>query len=98
MIQEELFLSWKSQGDLSLGWFLTFFQCAIYSAFNFVLWDRSKEVKTLLSTKERTRLYIVIGTLSLLTIGLSNSAVELLNYPTQVVFKTCKPVSVMVLG
>eukprot|EP00301_Raphidiophrys_heterophryoidea_P025093 c8336_g1_i1.p1 GENE.c8336_g1_i1~~c8336_g1_i1.p1 ORF type:complete len:446 (-),score=85.10 c8336_g1_i1:1220-2557(-) len=44
------------------------------------------------------RVYAVIGFWSVATIGLSNASCEFLNYPTQVVFKCCKLIPVMLLG
>jgi len=42
--------------------------------------------------------FAAIGALSLMTIGLSNTALSYLSYPTQVIFKMQKPVSVMLVG
>eukprot|EP00753_Platysulcus_tardus_P013831 PLAT3871.3.p1 GENE.PLAT3871.3~~PLAT3871.3.p1 ORF type:complete len:258 (+),score=123.25 PLAT3871.3:320-1093(+) len=42
--------------------------------------------------------YAIISALSVATIGLSNTAIEFLNFPTQVLFKSSKLIPVMVVG
>ena len=42
--------------------------------------------------------YAILAFLTVATMGLSNSAVGYLNYPTQVIFKCCKLIPVMIGG
>ena len=44
------------------------------------------------------RTYAVLAFLTVATMGLSNSSVGYLNYPTQVIFKCCKLIPVMIGG
>jgi adenosine 3'-phospho 5'-phosphosulfate transporter B3 len=105
--QELITSNWKIY-NVHLGWFLTFTQCGCYS---FLVWisgggrtnnNKSRQTTTTTSTSinKTTPLfaYVLIGGLSMLTIGLSNSAVEFLSYSTQVAFKSSKPVPVQILG
>jgi len=43
-------------------------------------------------------MYILLAFLSVATMGLSNTSVGYLNYPTQVIFKCCKLIPVMIGG
>ena len=44
------------------------------------------------------KVYLVLAFLTVATMGLSNMAVGYLNYPTQVIFKCCKLIPVLVGG
>lgn len=44
------------------------------------------------------KIYLLLALLTLGTMGFSNSSLEYLNYPTQVIFKSCKLIPVLVGG
>lgn len=74
------------------GWFLTLIQFAYYTCFGF--FERKLEA----SNAKRTipmKTYALLAFLTLGTMGLSNSSLSYLNYPTQVIFKCCKLVPVL---
>lgn len=75
------------------GWFLTLVQFAYYTFFGF--FERKLEH---VSPKRRIplRTYALLAFLTLGTMGLSNASLSYLNYPTQVIFKCCKLVPVLV--
>ncbi|XP_058464120.1 adenosine 3'-phospho 5'-phosphosulfate transporter 2 [Malaya genurostris] len=75
------------------GWFLTLIQFAYYTAFGYI--ERLMErVKTPRCIPLKT--YVLLAFLTLGTMGLSNSSLGYLNYPTQVIFKCCKLVPVLI--
>uniref|UniRef100_A0A8D8EZT4 Adenosine 3'-phospho 5'-phosphosulfate transporter 2 n=1 Tax=Culex pipiens TaxID=7175 RepID=A0A8D8EZT4_CULPI len=75
------------------GWFLTLVQFAYYTGFGYI--ERSVEsVKVPRCIPMKT--YILLAFLTLGTMGLSNSSLGYLNYPTQVIFKCCKLVPVLI--
>ena len=45
-----------------------------------------------------SRTYLALAFLSVLTTGCSNTSFQFLNYPTQVIFKCCKMIPVLLLG
>ena len=80
-------------GFKPFGWFLTLIQFAFYTFFGF--FERKIEtenVKRLIPLKT----YALLAFLTLGTMGLSNSSLSYLNYPTQVIFKCCKLVPVLI--
>ena len=42
--------------------------------------------------------YVFLAATTLATMGLSNASLEFLNYPTQVIFKCCKLIPVLIGG
>uniref|UniRef100_A0A1I7VU37 Adenosine 3'-phospho 5'-phosphosulfate transporter 2 n=1 Tax=Loa loa TaxID=7209 RepID=A0A1I7VU37_LOALO len=91
-IQELMF---KVDGMESYGWHLTLIQFLIYSIM------ASLESFCCAIIKQRRipiHIYLEIATLTVGTIGFSNVAVGYLNYPTQVVFKCCKLIPVLIGG
>lgn len=84
----------------SYGWFLTLIQFGFYILFG--LLERNLEAKRSgLSALQRNipmSIYFTLAALTLGTMGLSNSSLGFLNYPTQVIFKCCKLIPVMVGG
>lgn len=90
-LQELIF---SVEGFKPFGWYLTLVQFAYYSLFGLV------ELK-MKSNKQRRiplRTYFMIAFLTVATMGLSNTSLGYLNYPTQVIFKCCKLVPVMIGG
>lgn len=80
-------------GFKPFGWFLTLVQFQLYVVFSFV--ERrvySKGQKRCIPMKT----YCLLALLTLGTMGLSNSSLGYLNYPTQVIFKSCKLIPVLV--
>lgn len=51
-----------------------------------------------LSTRIPGKTYMMIAFLTVGTMGLSNTSLGYLNYPTQVIFKCCKLIPVMIGG
>jgi len=106
--QEHIMLTWK-KGGVHLGWFLTMVQCAFYSGFTYLastLGKNSAKSMYLPLNKDHDQeekkapwtAFALIGFLSVSTIGLSNTAIEYVSYPTQVAFKSSKPIPVMLAG
>lgn len=56
------------------------------------------ELTLIFSSRIPVRYYLLIGFLAMATIGLSNVSLAYLNYPTQVVFKCCKLIPVLIGG
>lgn len=79
-------------GFKPFGWFLTLIQFAYYTFFGF--FERKLEMH---NPKRNIplRTYSLLAFLTLGTMGLSNSSLSYLNYPTQVIFKCCKLVPVL---
>ncbi|XP_064117199.1 adenosine 3'-phospho 5'-phosphosulfate transporter 2-like [Macrobrachium nipponense] len=75
------------------GWYLTLIQFAYYTAFAAIQIIASGES---ISKKIPLKVYIAIAILTVGTMGFSNSSVGYLNYPTQVIFKSCKLIPVMI--
>lgn len=82
-------------GFKPFGWYLTLVQFAYYTVFGCVerrLTDPSGKVSRCIPI----RTYLLLAFLTLGTMGLSNSSLGYLNYPTQVIFKCCKLVPVLI--
>jgi len=90
-LQESIF----AYGDFKpYGWHLTLVQFGYYSIFGFV------ELKFKSNSERRIpiNMYIVLAFLTVMTMGCSNTSLGYLNYPTQVIFKCCKLIPVMIGG
>ncbi|XP_074641762.1 adenosine 3'-phospho 5'-phosphosulfate transporter 2-like isoform X2 [Tubulanus polymorphus] len=87
-------LIFKLEGFRPYGWYLTLVQFACYTGFGLVEL-RFKQDK---SRKIPLKTYSLIAFLTVATMGLSNTSVGYLNYPTQVVFKCCKLIPVLIGG
>ncbi|XP_038057189.1 adenosine 3'-phospho 5'-phosphosulfate transporter 2-like isoform X2 [Patiria miniata] len=76
------------------GWYLTLVQFACYSSFASIemKWKGCQPRRIPMKT------YILLAFLTVGTMGMSNSSVGYLNYPTQVIFKCCKLIPVMIGG
>lgn len=90
-IQELIF---RLEGFRPYGWYLTLVQFACYTVFGLteLQFKADKTRRIPLSS------YIIIAFLTVSTMGLSNTSVGYLNYPTQVIFKCCKLIPVMLGG
>ncbi|CAD7003042.1 adenosine 3'-phospho 5'-phosphosulfate transporter 2 [Ceratitis capitata] len=93
------------EGFKPYGWFLTLIQFGYYICFGLIEYDfeARRRLKLLpgasIETMERRipmRTYFLLAALTLGTMGLSNSSLGYLNYPTQVIFKCCKLIPVMI--
>ncbi|XP_060583195.1 adenosine 3'-phospho 5'-phosphosulfate transporter 2-like [Ruditapes philippinarum] len=76
------------------GWYLTLVQFFCYTCFGLIemvaTGDRSRKIPL--------KMYCLLAFLTVATMGLSNTSVGYLNYPTQVIFKCCKLIPVMIGG
>lgn len=90
-LQELIF---SMEGFKPYGWYLTLVQFAFYSVFGLV------ELQLVSDRRRRIpgRTYVLIAFLTVGTMGLSNTSLGYLNYPTQVIFKCCKLIPVMLGG
>ncbi|CAA9993883.1 unnamed protein product [Nesidiocoris tenuis] len=88
-LQELIF---TQEGFKPYGWYLTLVQFALYSIFG------TCETLALSLSKRRIplKIYALLALLTLGTMGFSNSSLSHLNYPTQVIFKCCKLIPVMI--
>ncbi|XP_075259686.1 adenosine 3'-phospho 5'-phosphosulfate transporter 2-like isoform X2 [Convolutriloba macropyga] len=76
------------------GWFLTWIQFAFYVLFGLCEFGVSGRVVRKIPIK----VYFLLAFLTVATMGLSNTSLRYLNYPTQVIFKSCKLIPVMIGG
>uniref|UniRef100_A0ABI7XSL5 Adenosine 3'-phospho 5'-phosphosulfate transporter 2 n=1 Tax=Felis catus TaxID=9685 RepID=A0ABI7XSL5_FELCA len=90
-LQELIF---SMEGFKSFGWYLTLVQFAFYSIFGLI------ELQLIQDKRRRIpgKTYMIIAFLTVGTMGLSNTSLGYLNYPTQVIFKCCKLIPVMLGG
>ncbi|XP_017735117.1 PREDICTED: adenosine 3'-phospho 5'-phosphosulfate transporter 2 isoform X2 [Rhinopithecus bieti] len=90
-LQELIF---SVEGFKSYGWYLTLVQFAFYSIFGLI------ELQLIQDKRRRIpgKTYMIIAFLTVGTMGLSNTSLGYLNYPTQVIFKCCKLIPVMLGG
>lgn len=87
-------LMFKLPGFEEFSWFLTLVQFFCYSCFAFGESVIRKETQRKIPFKN----YFLLAFLTVATMGLSNSSVAYLNYPTQVMFKCCKLIPVLIGG
>ena len=91
VLQESLF----TQPELKpFGWFLTWVQFAFYIPFGGIEFVMKGEFVRKIPIK----IYFLLAFLSVVTMGCSNKSLKYLNYPTQVIFKSCKLIPVMIGG
>ncbi|CAD5229189.1 unnamed protein product [Bursaphelenchus okinawaensis] len=90
-MQEFIF---RVEGMKPFGWYLTLIQFCVYSVF------ASAEAKMTTDgiRKIPMKTYFQIAFYTVATMGLSNASVGYLNYPTQVIFKCCKLIPVLIGG
>lgn len=91
-------LIFTEEGFKPYGWFLTLIQFGYYILFG--LLERNLESKRsgvpALQRNIPMNTYAILAALTLGTMGLSNSSLRFLNFPTQVIFKCCKLIPVLV--
>ncbi|XP_059175729.1 adenosine 3'-phospho 5'-phosphosulfate transporter 2-like [Physella acuta] len=87
-------LIFKLEGFKPFGWYLTLVQFAYYTGFGIA----ELNLKVDKSRKIPLRMYLLLAFLTVATMGLSNTSVGYLNYPTQVIFKCCKLIPVLIGG
>uniref|UniRef100_H0YVX3 Adenosine 3'-phospho 5'-phosphosulfate transporter 2 n=1 Tax=Taeniopygia guttata TaxID=59729 RepID=H0YVX3_TAEGU len=90
-LQELIF---SVEGFKPFGWYLTLVQFGFYSIFGLI------ELQLIQDKRRRIpgKTYMIIAFLTVGTMGLSNTSLGYLNYPTQVIFKCCKLIPVMIGG
>ncbi|CAJ0580622.1 unnamed protein product, partial [Mesorhabditis spiculigera] len=87
-------LIFRLDGMKPFGWYLTLLQFVIYSGCGYgegLMWHDSRRRMPL-------KIYAFLAFLTMATMGLSNASVGYLNYPTQVIFKCCKLIPVLIGG
>ncbi|XP_060862046.1 adenosine 3'-phospho 5'-phosphosulfate transporter 2 isoform X2 [Metopolophium dirhodum] len=89
-LQEAIF---AIKGFKPFGWYLTLVQFLNYSIFGLIesQFNRTQRRIPLV-------LYLLLGLILLGSMGFSNASLGYLNYPTQVIFKCCKLIPVMIGG
>lgn len=87
-------LMFTLKGFDNTAWFLTCYQFFIYGILAFV----HLGISGLEQRRASYRSYFLLASLTVTTMGLSNYAVVYLNYPTQVMFKCCKLIPVLIGG
>ncbi|XP_014207502.1 adenosine 3'-phospho 5'-phosphosulfate transporter 2 [Copidosoma floridanum] len=78
-------------GFRPFGWYLTLIQFGYYSVFGW-LECRIRNINRKIPVKT----YLLLALFTLGTMGFSNSSLGYLNYPTQVIFKCCKLIPVLI--
>lgn len=75
------------------GWFLTLIQFAYYTIFGYIerFFEKIKRSRCI-----PIKTYLLLAFLTLGTMGLSNASLRYLNYHTQVIFKCCKLIPVLI--
>lgn len=87
-------LMFTLKGFDNTAWFLTCYQFFVYAILSFIHLGFSG----LEQRRASYRSYLLLASLTVTTMGLSNYAVAYLNYPTQVMFKCCKLIPVLIGG
>ncbi|XP_031620784.1 adenosine 3'-phospho 5'-phosphosulfate transporter 2 [Contarinia nasturtii] len=88
-------LIFSLDGFKPYGWFLTLIQFGYYTIFGYFE-RRIQNPEQCGIRKIPMKTYALLAFLTLGTMGLSNSSLGYLNYPTQVIFKCCKLVPVLI--
>lgn len=87
-------LIYQLPGFSQFPWYLTLVQFFLYSIFACA----ERRVRNDLIRKIPIKTYFLLALLTVATMGLSNASVPHLNYPTQVMFKCCKLIPVLLGG
>ncbi|GLG99768.1 Adenosine 3'-phospho 5'-phosphosulfate transporter 2 [Gryllus bimaculatus] len=86
-------LIFSLDGFKPFGWYLTLVQFAYYTVFGY-----AESLFKKVTRRIPLRTYSLLALLTLGTMGFSNSSLGYLNYPTQVIFKCCKLIPVLIGG
>lgn len=89
-------LIFSLDGFKPYGWFLTLIQFGYYTIFGYFESRIQNAGDNSNTRKIPMKTYGLLAFLTLGTMGLSNSSLGYLNYPTQVIFKCCKLVPVLI--
>lgn len=89
-------LIFSLDGFKPYGWFLTLIQFGYYTIFGYFESRIQSAADNSNQRKIPMKTYGFLAFLTLGTMGLSNSSLGYLNYPTQVIFKCCKLVPVLI--
>lgn len=89
--QEMLF---SIKGVRPYGWHITMMQFSLYSLFGLIEFKAVNKGTRKMSLKN----YMLLAFLTVGTMGFSNASLGYLNYPTQVIFKCCKLIPVLIGG
>jgi len=87
-------LMFTLKGFDNTAWFLTCYQFFVYAILAFI----HLGFAGLEQHRASYHSYILLALLTVTTMGLSNYAIAYLNYPTQVMFKCCKLIPVLIGG
>jgi adenosine 3'-phospho 5'-phosphosulfate transporter B3 len=87
-------LIFKLDGIKPFGWYLTLFQFIVYSTLSY----SEMKITTGVIRRIPWNTYAQIAFYTVATMGLSNASLGYLNYPTQVIFKCCKLIPVLIGG
>ncbi|GFS10397.1 adenosine 3'-phospho 5'-phosphosulfate transporter 2-like [Elysia marginata] len=87
-------LIFRLEGFKTFGWYLTLIQFFYYTIFGITELQFMEDKQRRIPLK----MYLLLAFLTVATMGLSNTSVGYLNYPTQVIFKCCKLIPVLVGG
>ncbi|GMT37611.1 hypothetical protein PFISCL1PPCAC_28908, partial [Pristionchus fissidentatus] len=87
-------LMFQLPGMKPFGWYLTLLQFIIYSTCGYLEGAMYHESER----KLPMRIYVILAFFTVATMGLSNASIGFLNYPTQVIFKCCKLIPVLIGG
>jgi len=80
-------------GFTGYGWYLTLIQFGYYSVFGKIEMSIRGEAR-----RVPLRTYTLLAVTTVATMGFSNASLGYLNYPTQVIFKCCKLIPVLIGG
>jgi len=86
-------LIFSLEGFKPFGWYITLVQFAFYTCFGVIETSR-----TAFKRSVPIQTYALLAFLTVATMGLSNTSLGYLNYPTQVIFKCCKLIPVLIGG
>ncbi|CAF3851403.1 unnamed protein product [Rotaria sp. Silwood1] len=87
-------LMFTLDGFDNTAWFLTCYQFLVYATLSFI----HLGISGLEQRRASYASYMLLASLTVITMGLSNYAIAYLNYPTQVMFKCCKLIPVLIGG
>jgi adenosine 3'-phospho 5'-phosphosulfate transporter B3 len=91
-IEEYLF---RFLPDFEFGWYLTFFELVCFSSFA-AMERATTESVPLFSRVAKLRSHALVGLAMTISRGLTNWSLQYLNYPTQVIFKSMKLITVLI--